>query len=411
MKNIITTLFMIVTCTTIIPAATPTNTGFAFDERCLLHEHNPEDKERVVKIKNKLIETGLMSHLTILEPLPDVKPHILKIHTQQHIDAIEQIQGTGIAALAAVEGLLGAVKAVSENRIKNGFCALRPPGHHASNRGYEEGFCFYSNAAIAARYAQELGYKKILIIDWDYHHGNSTQDAFYTDSTVLFFSTHNYNSYPGTGNPASRGSGPGLGLNINAHLDCGATDSIMINTWRNQLIPAVDSFKPDFIIISAGFDSRKNDPLGCYNVTDHGFYTLTKMAIEMADTHCNGRLVSVLEGGYNLNGVSYAAVAHVTALLDIDFFAIDPADLASERNKKQTLLPSIINNRYLRTVPDMISASIYTVSGKKIASLPVSSDRTSDLPLINTGMAAGKYIVNIRFKNGSKVSLPFSVIE
>ena len=176
--------------------------------------------------------------------------------------------------------MLSAVEAVADGRVRNAFCAVRPPGHHANNAGREEGFCFYSNAAIAARHAQSLGFEKVLVIDWDYHHGNGTQNAFYDDPSVLFFSSHDWHAYPGTGDPSLTGAGEGSDLNINVHLDCGARDRDMLAAWDKKLLPAVASFEPDFVLISAGFDSRKDDLLGCFDVTDDAFARMTRTVLD-----------------------------------------------------------------------------------------------------------------------------------
>ncbi|MEX2516947.1 MAG: histone deacetylase, partial [Gammaproteobacteria bacterium] len=157
--------------------------------------------------------------------------------------------------------------------------------------------------------------ERILIVDWDYHHGNGTEAAFYDDPGVLFFSTHDINAYPGTGHSGDTGSGAGKGYTINVPLGCGATDADIIAAFRDRLLPAATDFKPEFILISAGFDSRESDLLGCYDITDAGFAELTRMMLELADQHCAGRLVSILEGGYNLQGNASAAAAHVGELV------------------------------------------------------------------------------------------------
>ncbi|MCG8380467.1 MAG: histone deacetylase, partial [Proteobacteria bacterium] len=159
------------------------------------------------------------------------------------------------------------------------------------------------------------GLNKILIIDWDYHHGNATETMFYDDPSVLFFSTHDFYAYPGTGHPDRKGSGAGEGYNINIHLPCGTTDEKIIDVFNKVLLPVADSFKPDMVLVSAGFDSRKDDLLGCFNITDNGFIELTRIVMQIAKQHCNGKLVSILEGGYNPSGNARAVVAHVKTLL------------------------------------------------------------------------------------------------
>ncbi len=298
----------------------PKGTGYIYDGRMLNHEISSghvESPERLIRIQELMKTTGLAQDIVNLPLLDDPFSYIRKIHTNDHISAIRGIPDTGLAAEIASAGVLGAAKAVCEGTVRNAFCAIRPPGHHANNTGSEEGFCYYNNVAVAARFVQEV-YKidKVLIIDWDYHHGNGTQNAFYNDGSVLFFSTHNLHAYPGTGNPSLKGEGEGYGLNINVHLDEYADDDDMKRSWDNYLIPRVETFKPDFVFISAGFDSRINDRLGHFNITDDCFAYLTECALEFAETYAQGRLVSLLEGGYNIDGTASATVTHLAKLLD-----------------------------------------------------------------------------------------------
>jgi len=295
-------------------------TGFVFDQIYLEHwlePGHPESPQRLKRIMALMEKTGLLNKVVKLSPLSDVLPYVYQIHTQDHVRNMQSQYGhSHDVAIAAVGGTLAAVQAVCQGRIRNAFCAIRPPGHHARNSGREEGFCFYNNVAVAARYAQQVFHlEKILIIDWDYHHGNGTEALFYTDPSVLYFSTHDFYAYPGTGDPARTGEGPGNGYNINVHLDCGATDEDIINAYKEKLLPAAHQFKPDMILISAGFDSRKDDILGCFRITDEGFIALTKIIMMLADEYCNGSIVSVLEGGYNLDGLASAVIAHVRTLL------------------------------------------------------------------------------------------------
>jgi acetoin utilization deacetylase AcuC-like enzyme len=194
---------------------------------------------------------------------------------------------------------------------------MRPPGHHALNTGQEEGFCFFNNVAIATRYAQEVFKRqKVLIVDWDFHHGNGTEAAFYEDPTVLYFSTHYALAYPGTGHPDKEGNGPGLGFNINVHMPCGASDDDIIDVFKTVLVPRADSFKPDFVLISAGFDGRTKDKLGCFDISDEGFAALTRIVMDIAHAHCGDKIVSVLEGGYTPEDLAGAVHAHVSTLLE-----------------------------------------------------------------------------------------------
>ena len=217
-------------------------------------------------------------------------------------------------ALEAAGGLLNAVDAVVGRKAKNAFCVVRPPGHHATpDRGM--GFCIFNNIAIAARYAQKKhGIGKVLIADWDVHHGNGTQDAFYRDGSVFFFSTHQSPWYPGTGKTWETGEGAGRATTLNAPFPAGAGRVEIVGTFRNKLVKLANEFKPDLVMISAGFDSRMGDPLGKFTLDDQDFADLTSIMLEIAAQHAGGRLVSVLEGGYNLEGLGAAAASHVQAL-------------------------------------------------------------------------------------------------
>src|ERR1039458_2285749 len=179
-------------------------------------------------------------------------------------------------------------------------------------------FCIFNNVAIAARYAQRHGIERVLIADWDVHHGNGTQDIFYADGSVFFFSTHQHPWYPGTGRPDETGAGVGPGATLNCPFPAGAGRAEILGAFQDRLLPAARDFQPDLVLISAGFDSRLGDPLGRFTLSDADFTDLTTLMLEVADTYAGGRLVSVLEGGYSLEGLASAAVAHVSALRGAD---------------------------------------------------------------------------------------------
>lgn len=218
-------------------------------------------------------------------------------------------------ALHAAGSVLNAVDMVVEGKLRNAFCIVRPPGHHATpDRGM--GFCVFNSIAIAARYAQtkhKVG--RVLIADWDVHHGNGTQDIFYSDGSVFFFSTHQSPWYPGTGSADERGYGEGEGKTVNCPFPAGSGRKEIVGAFERKLVPAADEFRPDLVLISAGFDSRAGDPLGHFLLTDADFADLTHIVVGIADKHAGGRLVSVLEGGYSLPGLAAAVGAHVEALL------------------------------------------------------------------------------------------------
>ena len=217
-------------------------------------------------------------------------------------------------ALQAAGGVMNAVDAVFTKQAGRAFCAVRPPGHHATpERGM--GFCLINNVAVAARYAQKKhGAERVLIADWDVHHGNGTQDAFYRDGSVLFLSTHQHPWYPGTGMAQEHGEGKGEGRILNYPLSAGSGRAEILTIFQMELIMAAEKFKPDFVLVSAGFDSRAGDPLGKFLLTDDDFRDLTKVMMEIAERHAQGRLVSVLEGGYSLSGLAAGVAAHVEAL-------------------------------------------------------------------------------------------------
>jgi acetoin utilization deacetylase AcuC-like enzyme len=219
-----------------------------------------------------------------------------------------------LAALRAVGTCLNGIELVMGGQANNAFCIVRPPGHHATpDRGM--GFCLFNNIAVAARYAQtKFGAERVLIADWDVHHGNGTQDIFYDDPSVFFFSTHQSPWYPGTGAERERGENEGDGATMNCPFPAGSGRDEILGAFREKLLPAMKDFRPDLVLISAGFDSREGDPLGRFLLTDDDFAELTSLLQEVADRSCNGRLMSVLEGGYSLEGLTRAVAAHARAL-------------------------------------------------------------------------------------------------
>ena len=298
---------------------TTMKTGLVSDIRYLEHTQggtHPESPERLKAIHKKLDESGLNKKLVPIKATVDPLPYIKLVHSEEHIAvAGKQAHDDAICRLS-VSGALSAVDAVCQGKVHNAFCAIRPPGHHAANNG-EYGFCFYNNVAVAARYAQEKHkLKKILIVDWDYHHGDGTEWAFYDDPSVLLFSTHALYAFPGSGFAERTGEGEGKGFNINVPLPRGADDKAVLKAFNEQLLPAVEKFQPDLVLISAGFDSRHDDLLGDFNFTDKGFAKLTKLVMDIAKRHCGSRVVSLLEGGYNVQGLALGVEAHLKALTE-----------------------------------------------------------------------------------------------
>jgi len=268
--------------------------------------------------------------LARLEPRAATEDELLLCHTRPYLETARRDIASGrlwlstgdtdigpnsweVAARAA-GSVLNAVDAVLAGHARNAFCAVRPPGHHATaSRGM--GFCIFNNVALAARYAQRRhGVGRVLIVDWDVHHGNGTQDIFYTDPSVFFFSTHQWPLYPGTGRADETGAGPGEGTTMNFPFPAGSGRAEILGAVEQSLVPAMDSFRPELVLISAGFDSRIDDLLGRFTLTDGDFADLTAAVVGIAERHAHGRVVSVLEGGYNLAGLASAAATHVAAL-------------------------------------------------------------------------------------------------
>ena len=317
-----------------MPISKPT--GLLYDDVYLGHlsgnTGHPERPERLIFIRDALEKAGLMQTLYPIHPRRVTDEELELVHKPSYVALVRKelsnVQGvrelsTGDtlvspgsleAAEFAAGGVLNAVDAVMQGKVKNAFAAVRPPGHHATpTRGM--GFCIFNNVAIAARYLQKkYGLQRVLIVDWDYHHGNGTQDTFYEDGSVFYFSTHHYGAYPGTGSAAETGAGKGAGKILNVPLPPGATDAQIEEAFQTKLVPAARSFKPDFILISAGFDGMRNDLLGVFDITPAGFATITRIVAGLSKELCQGRLVSVLEGGYRLDGLAESVLAHVKVL-------------------------------------------------------------------------------------------------
>jgi acetoin utilization deacetylase AcuC-like enzyme len=218
------------------------------------------------------------------------------------------------AALLAAGAVLQAVDGVMKGELSAAFCAVRPPGHHAESEA-AMGFCLFNNIAIGARYAQKkYGVERVAILDWDVHHGNGTQEIFYADDSVFYISLHQYPYYPGTGAANETGTGNGEGLTLNCPMAAGSGWKEYEEAFRSKILPALHKFQPHLVMISAGFDAHKDDPLAHIQLTEDSFAEMTNMMMEIASKYCNGKIISVLEGGYDLQALARSVEKHVHAL-------------------------------------------------------------------------------------------------
>jgi acetoin utilization deacetylase AcuC-like enzyme len=332
--------------------------GFCSSARFVEHQTSPTHPERPDRIraiaaavrKAKLIDSpnsfpdfeidfGHMASndvklLELAEPIPAEEKWLLTVHTPRHVEKIRHIAslGGGVLdqgdtpigpesyeiALLATGAVLGCCDAVMSGRVKRAFAAVRPPSHHAEpDRAM--GFCLFGNVAIAARYLQQVhGLKKIAIVDFDVHHGNGTESAFEDDPSVLFISLHQdpRTCYPGTGYATDIGVGAGRGFTLNIPFLPGSGDDEYLAAMRTHVVPKLNEFAPDFLLISAGFDAHREDPLAQIELSEETFEEMTRILGEVAETHCGGRIVSSLEGGYNLRALGRSVVRHLIGLAD-----------------------------------------------------------------------------------------------
>jgi acetoin utilization deacetylase AcuC-like enzyme len=307
-------------------------TAYFYDPLYLEHDlpGHPESRVRLERIMASLADAGLPARMTPIRPLP-VDPDLLeKVHTPGYVAAVRRIseRGGGFldadtylgprsydAALLAAGGLVGLVRAVVSGQAANGIALVRPPGHHATpTRGM--GFCLFNNIAIAARAAlDEFGVDRVLIVDWDVHHGNGTQEVFYDSPQVLFFSTHQYPHYPGSGGWNEIGAGPGRGMTVNVPLPPGVGDAGFRRIFAEILDPLAERFRPELILVSAGFDAHWNDPLADLRLSLGGYWEMARAVVALAGRLCGGRLVVTLEGGYDLDVLACGVANTCRALL------------------------------------------------------------------------------------------------
>lgn len=310
-------------------------TGFVWSPRFLEHDTgrgHPERSERLRAVHEHLGATGLLDGLAVLDPSPADLALVAAVHEADYIDRFRAACAEGrawldtpecplremsfeIARLAAGAGIV-AVDAVLEGVIRNAFCAVRPPGHHAE-RALAMGFCYFNNVAVAAEHLRRnRGIRRVAILDWDVHHGNGTQHHFEADPDVFFCSIHQHphTLYPGTGFEWEKGHGAGVGATLNVPMMPGSGDDDYARAFEAKILPAIEAFRPEFLLVSAGFDAHRDDPLAQIELTTAAFAWMTARAVELAESVCAGRLVSLLEGGYHLQALAESAAAHVEQL-------------------------------------------------------------------------------------------------
>lgn len=306
--------------------------GFVYDPIYLKHDTggHPENSRRLEAIVSHLEQTGLKERLTLIKPRPATIEELTLIHHESHVAHVKEVAergggwldsdtvvspGSYDAALYAAGGAIEAVAAVMSGELNSAFALVRPPGHHATPRK-AMGFCLFNNVAIATKYALvRRGLERVCIIDFDVHHGNGTQEAFYDNPRVLYVSTHQYPHYPGTGGVEETGRGEGVGTTVNIPLPAGCGDAEYEQVFEQIVIPVTRRFSPQLILVSAGYDGYWDDPLAMMQLTVTGYARMVSVIKGLADELCQGRLVLSLEGGYNLEALAASVKATFEVLL------------------------------------------------------------------------------------------------
>lgn len=310
-------------------------TGIVRDEKYLEHDagpFHPESPKRLEAIYAMLDKRDMRGLFETVPARQCEQEYLLWVHSSDYVDRVAATSGknhTSLdpdtatsagsyeAALLAAGGLCEAVSGVISGALDNAFALVRPPGHHAES-GRAMGFCLFNNVAVAARYTQEIhGLKRILVVDWDLHHGNGTQHTFEADPSVLYFSTHQYPYYPGSGAHHQHGREGGTGYTVNVPLSTGHGDDEYMAIYERILKPVALEFEPELVLVSAGFDIHQKDPLGGMGVTPYGFAGLTRTILDIADACCEGRMVMTLEGGYNIKGQTSSVEAVIKEMAGV----------------------------------------------------------------------------------------------
>ena len=289
---------------------------------------HPERPERLEALVGGLRKEGLLERLIPLRPRPATSAELLRVHTEEHIARVAASEGRTVrfdpdtqagphsyaAALLAAGAPVDAVDRVLEGQIDRALCAVRPPGHHAT-AGRAMGFCLFNNVAVAAAQALHHGLRRVMVVDFDVHHGNGTQDIFYSDPRVLYVSSHAFPFYPGTGALGEVGEGQGRGFTVNLPMPSGFGDQEYARVYREVVEPIGGTFDPELVLVSAGFDAHRGDPLAGMDLTRAGYAEMIDVCLAIAAGAAKGRVVVALEGGYNLDAIAGAAVAVARGLL------------------------------------------------------------------------------------------------
>ena len=301
----------------------------AFREHDAGHGH-PERPERLDALRRGLREAGLEERLRLLTPRPASGSELLRVHTREHMERVESSAGhvyrfdadtqagprSYAAAILAAGAVVDAVDRVLDGDLEGAFCAVRPPGHHAES-GRAMGFCLFNNVAVGAAHALARGLERVLIVDFDVHHGNGTQAIFASDPRVLYISSHAFPFYPGTGSIGEVGDGPGRGFTVNLPLPNGMDDGVYARLYREIVAPLGSAFAPQLVLVSAGFDAYYLDPLAGMSLSERGFGELAQVCLDVASGSAAGRCVFALEGGYDLEGIAACSAAVVAPLLGV----------------------------------------------------------------------------------------------
>lgn len=311
-------------------------TALVTDSRMERHDTGISHPERPARLSHTISYLENQKWFSDLLLVPSQKcdiDQILLVHELELIERAKKTCDNGLpyldtpdvavckesfdVACLATGSVLSLANAVVTGKATNGFAHIRPPGHHAE-KNIALGFCIFNSIAICARYLQlHHGIEKILILDWDVHHGNGTQHIFEEDSSIVYISIHQYPHYPGTGAHSESGHGSGKGATLNCPMASGSSDIDYIQAFKEKILPAIDSFRPELILISAGFDAHTNDPLGSINLSTEFYAWMTQVLMESANNYCDNRIISILEGGYDLDALASSVSAHLKTLKQI----------------------------------------------------------------------------------------------